>query len=180
MKRFLGTLLAVMLVFGLFSVPAMAEDTTLTLAMIGDGQQKSTLDGLLEQFTEETGIKVETLYINSGWGEYCTKLQTMIAGGDQLDVAIMASEGIEMFVRMGIPTPLTILLPPTLIWLKPFRMMLRTIWKRAFIFDGNTYTFPFSFNNVFMHFNMDRMSEAGVELPKAIGARTISLPCAKS
>ena len=36
----------------------------------------------------------------------------------------------------------------------------------AFIFDGKTYSFPFSFNNVFMHFNMDRLQEAGVELPQ--------------
>jgi ABC-type glycerol-3-phosphate transport system substrate-binding protein len=148
------------------AVPAMAEQTTLTLAMIGDGQQKSTLDSLLAKFTDETGIKVETLYINSGWGEYCTKLQTMIAGGDQLDVAIMASEGIEMFVRMGIPTPIDDYIAANPDTAKAIQDDVSDDLEKAFIFDGNTYSFPFSFNNVFMHFNMDRMKEAGVEVPE--------------
>jgi ABC-type glycerol-3-phosphate transport system substrate-binding protein len=134
--------------------------------MIGDGQQKSTLDGLLAKFTEQTGIKVETLYINSGWGEYCTKLQTMIAGGDQLDVAIMASEGIEMFVRMGIPTPIDDYIQANPDTAKAIQDDVSDDLEKAFIFDGSTYSFPFSFNNVFMHFNMDRMKEAGVEVPQ--------------
>ena len=166
MKKFLGSLLALVLILGMIAVPAMAEDVTLTLAMIGDGQQKSTLDGLLGKFTEETGIKVQTLYINSGWGEYCTKLQTMIAGGDQLDVAIMASEGIEMFVRMGIPTPIDDYIAANPDLAKTIQDDVADDLEKAFIFDGSTYSFPFSFNNVFMHFNLDRMQAAGLEVPQ--------------
>jgi hypothetical protein len=39
MKKILGTLLALCLILGMVAIPAMAEDATLTLAMIGDGQQ---------------------------------------------------------------------------------------------------------------------------------------------
>mgnify|MGYP003815451297 CR=1 FL=1 len=166
MRKFLGTLLALCLILGMVAVPALAEGTTLTLALIGDGQQKSTLDSLLTKFTDETGIKVETLYINSGWGEYCTKLQTMIAGGDQLDVAIMASEGIQMFVRMGIPAPIDDYIAANPDTAKAIQDDVSDDLEKAFIFDGKTYSFPFSFNNVFMHFNMDRLKEAGVEVPK--------------
>jgi ABC-type glycerol-3-phosphate transport system substrate-binding protein len=166
MKKFLGILLALTLLLGVTALPAAAEGTTLTLAMIGDGQQKSTLDSLLAKFTDETGIKVETLYINSGWGEYCTKLQTMIAGGDQLDVAIMASEGIEMFVRMDIPTPIDDYIAANPDVAKTIQDDVADDLEKAFIFDGKTYSFPFSFNNVFMHFNLDRMKEVGAELPQ--------------
>ena len=166
MRKFLGTLLALCLILGMVAVPALAEGTTLTLALIGDGQQKSTLDSLLTKFTDETGIKVETLYINSGWGEYCTKLQTMIAGGDQLDVAIMASEGIQMFVRMGIPAPIDDYIAANPDTAKAIQDDVSDDLEKAFIFDGKTYSFPFSFNNVFMHFNIERLKEAGVEVPK--------------
>jgi multiple sugar transport system substrate-binding protein len=166
MKRFLGILLALSLILGMSIMPASAEDITLTMALIGDGQQKSTIDNLLIKFTEQTGIKVETLYINSGWGEYCTKLQTMIAGGDQLDVAIVASEGIEMFVSMDIPTPIDDFIAANPEVSKTIQDDVSDDLEQAFIFGGNTYSFPFSFNNVFMHFNLDRIAQAGAEVPQ--------------
>ena len=108
-KRILAALLCGCMIAAPVSqttVSAADEDITLTLAMCGDGTTKESLDKLLAQYTEETGVKVESIFIAGNWGEYCTKLQTMIGGGDEVDCAILAIEGVEKFLGMGIAEPI--------------------------------------------------------------------------
>lgn len=148
------------------TVFAADEDITLTLAMCGDGTTKESLDKLLAKYTEETGVKVESIFIAGSWGEYCTKLQTMIGGGDEVDCAILAIEGVEKFLDMGIAEPIDD-------WIEANPEISEEIlsdtspsFQEVFKDDeGNTYAFPFSFNNVVMHINTNRLEEAGLELP---------------
>ena len=110
-KRVVKTLLCMCATVGLvsssYAMPVMADsDVTLTLAMCGDGTTKASLDKLLEKYTEETGVKVESMFIAGNWGEYCTKLQTMVGGGDEVDCAILAIEGVSKFLNMGIAEPI--------------------------------------------------------------------------
>lgn len=143
-----------------------SSDVTLTLTMCGDGTNKATLDDLLSGFTDETGIKVDTIFINSGWGEYCTKVQTMIGGGEPVDCAIVAIEGVKKFISMGLATPIDD-------WIAQNQDVANTIlndtnktFQDIFIdADKNVYAFPFSMNNVVMHINTTRMKAAGLELP---------------
>ena len=147
---------------------AVDTDVTLTLVMIGDGTLQGELDRLLEGFTAETGIGVETIFIHAGWGEYVTRVQTMVGGGEQVDVIIMAIEGVARIIELGLPVPLddwiaanADIVDPILADTNPYH---QDIFRDA---AGNTYSFPFSWNNVVMHFNMDRLEEAGLDLPPA-------------
>lgn len=167
MKRILATLLTLVLLTGAMVAPALAEgEVTLTLALLGDGQLKAKIDELLKKYTDETGVKVESLYIPGGWGEYCTKIQTMVAGGDPLDLANVAIEGVQMFVDMGIPAPIDDYIAANPDVAGAIQGDISDDLKEAFVFDGQTYAFPFSWNNVVMHFNTKLLQEAGVELPK--------------
>ena len=141
------------------------SDVSLILAMMGDGSQKPTLDALLEKYKEETGISVESIYIAGGWGVYCTKIQTMVGGGDKLDCAIVAIEGIEMFVDMGLAEPIDDYIAANPDVAKAILDDVTPDLLNPFQFDGKTYTFPFSWNNVIMHFNLDRLEEAGLSMP---------------
>lgn len=143
------------------------SDVTLTLAMCGDGTTKESLDNLLKEYTEKTGVKVETLFIAANWGDYCTKIQTMVGGGEELDCAILAIEGVSKFIGMDIAAPVDD-------WIAENQQLAQNVMddtnpKHQDIFkaDGKTYALPFSFNNVVMHFNTDRLKEAGLELPEA-------------
>ena len=167
-KKTTAILLSACMAFGLMSGMTVSadEDITLTLAMCGDGTTKESLDQLLEQYTEKTGIKVDTIFIAGNWGEYCTKLQTMIGGGDEVDCAILAIEGVSKFLDMGIAEPIDD-------WIEANPEISETIlsdtspsFQDVFKDDeGNMYAFPFSFNNVVMHINTTRLEEAGLELP---------------
>lgn len=170
-KKAMAMLLSTCMVAGILGATATVsaeENVTLTLAMCGDGTTKESLDNLLEQYTEETGVKVETMFIAGGWGEYCTKLQTMIGGGEEVDCAIIAIEGISKFLGMGIAEPIDD-------WIAANPEVSDSIlsdtspsFQKVFQDDeGNTYAFPFSFNNVVMHMNTNRLEEAGLEVPSA-------------
>lgn len=168
-KRILAALLCGCMIITPISqttVSAADKDITLTLAMCGDGTTKESLDNLLAQYTEETGVKVESIFIAGSWGEYCTKLQTMIGGGDEVDCAILAIEGVEKFLGMGIAEPIDdwIEANPEISEeiLNDTSPSFQDVFKDE---EGNTYAFPFSFNNVVMHINTNRLEEAGLELP---------------
>ena len=142
-------------------------DITLTLAMCGDGTTKEALDELLKMYTEKTGIKVESIFVASSWGEYCTKIQTMIGGGDELDCAIVAIEGISKFLDMGVAAPIDDWIAANQEIADGILADTSPAFQEIFKDDaGNTYAFPFSFNNVVMHFNTARLAEANLELPK--------------
>lgn len=143
------------------------SDVTLTLAMCGDGTTKESLDNLLKGYTEETGVKVETIFIAANWGDYCTKIQTMVGGGEDLDCAILAIEGVSKFIGMDIAAPIDD-------WIADNPQLAQNViddtnpaHQEIFKSDGKTYALPFSFNNVVMHFNTDRLKEAGLEMPQA-------------
>jgi len=147
------------------SSESSGDGITLTLAMIGDGGRKEDLDGLMQQYTDMTGVKVDTIYIPTGWGEYCTKIQSMVGGGDDLDLAILAIEGVSKFYELGIAEPIDD-------WIEANPEVAQEIlddtspsFQRVFQNDGKTYAFPFSYNNVVMHFSLDRLEEAGLEVP---------------
>lgn len=165
MKKFLAMLLTVLMVLGTSATVLASEDITLVVAMIGDGAQKGRLDELMSEYTAETGINVQTMYINGSWGEYCTKIQTMVGGGEQLDLAIVAIEGIEMFVDMGLPASFDDYIAANPETAALIMDDISDDLKSAFEFDGSYYAFPFSWNNVVMHMNKDRFEAAGVELP---------------
>ena len=171
LKKILTLLLVVCMLVGVVACGGGggggSKDVSLVLAMIGDGQQKDVLDGLLEGFTEETGIKVETLYIAGSWDEYCTKIQTMVGGGEQLDCAILAIEGIEMFIDMELASSINDFIADNPDVANTIINDTNPDLAKPFTHSGETYAFPFSWNNVVMHFNMDRLEEVGLELPPA-------------
>jgi ABC-type glycerol-3-phosphate transport system substrate-binding protein len=142
------------------------KDFTLRLAWLGSGQDKELLDQSIKPFTDETGISVESIYIPGSWAEYFTKMQTMIAGGDQLDDAFIAIEGRKLFVDLGLAAPMTDFQQANS---DEFKETLGDIDPHildALSVDGVLYGAPTEWNNVVMHFNTQRLKEAGLELPK--------------
>lgn len=143
------------------------EDITLRLAWLGEGSNKENLDATFAKFTAETGIKVEIVFIAGAWEEYFTKIQTMIAGGEVIDAAYIAIEGFQMFKEMGLAQPVTEFVEQNK---EDADLILNDVAKGvkdSFIMDGELYGFPTSFNNVVMHFNLDRLEAAGLDIPAA-------------
>ena len=179
LKRFMGLTLAGLLLalLGIGSVAFGGEATVetraiegssgilLRIAWIGDGQNKELLDKCLQKYTEKTGIGVEVVFIPGSWAEYFTKIQTMIAGGDKLDVVNVAIEGFAMIVDLGIAKPIED-------WVAAHQEEFDAVAndidenvKDFMVFDGRLYGIPNEWNNVVTHINLNLLEEAGLEMP---------------
>jgi ABC-type glycerol-3-phosphate transport system substrate-binding protein len=144
-----------------------SEEITLRLAWLGDGSNKESLEASFAKFTEETGTKVDVVFIVGAWEEYFTKIQTMIAGGEVIDNAYVAIEGFQMFKEFGLAQPVTAFVESNKDQVDKLFADVSKGVADSFIMDGEYYGFPVSFNNVVMHFNLELLEAAGLELPVA-------------
>ncbi len=143
------------------------EDIQLKLTWLGLDMNKEKLDRSLKPFVDETGMKVEAVYIPGNWEEYFTKIQTMIAGGEVVDNAYVAIEGFEMFRHMGLAQPVDKFAEKNKEQVEELFSDVPKGVAAPFTMDGKLYGFPTSYNNVVIHFNTKLLKEAGVELPQA-------------
>lgn len=99
------------------------------------------------------------------WPDYFTSIRTLVAGGNPPDVVDVAIEGIQYMIESGLALPLNPYLDqyPDL---KRDYADLHPRLQSAFESDGNIYGFTWDWNNVVVHFNLDMLNEAGLDLPQ--------------
>ena len=175
MKRLspIAALIAAIMVMALFSGCNKSGGTskgdtgpiTLRVTWIGGGQDKDLLDKCLVKYTAKTGIKVDPVFIPGSWAEYFTKIQTMIAGGEQFDVCNVAIEGFEMLVQTGMAAPIDT-------WVANNKAEWDAVVNdispnvMAFMnFGRKQYGAPNEWNNVVTHINLNLLREAGLPMP---------------
>jgi ABC-type glycerol-3-phosphate transport system substrate-binding protein len=137
----------------------------LRVTWIGEGQDKDLLDKCLAKYTANTGINVEPVFVPGNWAEYFTKIQTMIAGGEQFDVCNVAVEGFEMLVQTGMAAPIDDwIVANKAEWdavVSDISPNVMDIMK----FNGKQYGAPNEWNNVVTHINLNCLNDAGLPLP---------------
>ncbi|GHV71349.1 hypothetical protein AGMMS49928_22730 [Spirochaetia bacterium] len=150
---------------GASSGGASSGPINLRITWIGGGQDKDLLDKCLKIYNEKTGILTDPVFIPGSWAEYFTKIQTMIAGGETIDVCNVAIEGFEMLVKTGMAAPVDN-------WIAANRAEWDAVVNdispnvMAFMnFDGKQYGAPNEWNNVVTHINLNLLQEAGLSVP---------------
>ncbi|MFC5649162.1 ABC transporter substrate-binding protein [Paenibacillus solisilvae] len=143
------------------------EKAELTLVWGKGDASDAQLKDILTEFNKlYPNIKVKRIeVVNSSWGDYFNKIQTMIAGGNPPDVIRVAIEGIQMFAKQDLLLPLDEYMaadPDALDNYDDIHPKLQS----PFIVDGKTYGFVWDWNNVVMHFNTDKLKEAGLTVPE--------------
>jgi ABC-type glycerol-3-phosphate transport system substrate-binding protein len=103
--------------------------------------------------------------VSSGWSEYFTKIQTMIAGGNAPDVSQIAIEGIQMFTSMGLALPMDSYMKAHPDVVGDALTDINPNLEKPFIIGGKTYGLVADWNNVVMHFNTKLLSDAGLSVP---------------
>jgi multiple sugar transport system substrate-binding protein len=176
-KKIVSMLLVFVLAFPFFgfsskttSVVKAEAQKTIKVSIMGDGSNKDKMQSYFDQFTKENpSIKVELLYIpvNSGssWNDYFTKIQTMVAGGNAPDIAMVAIEGIQMFKKMGLAKPLDEYIKKYPQYVAGATTDINQKLQKPFIIDGKNYGLVTEWNNVVMHFNTDLLKDAGLTIP---------------
>ncbi len=148
------------------------EKVKLKVSLFSDGQNLSqTQKDVFKSFTKDhPNIDPEFMYLTSdtgNWNGYLTKIQTMIAGGQAPDVAVLGLEGVAMMVMNNIAMPIDDYVNAHM---DEYGSILENIPEQLaeiFIVDGKRYGIPMEANSVVTNINMDRFKEAGLDMPKA-------------
>jgi multiple sugar transport system substrate-binding protein len=178
-RRFLGGALG-----AAAAVPAVARRAgaqakpTITYWNGLTGADGKVMDGLIEQFTNETGIKVEQQRII--WADLYAKLQVSVPAGEGPDLVLIHTVEVPHFADDGILEPMA----DATVGAKGFRSedYIPSTWQGA-TFQGKRYAIPLDVPQHLFYMNLKVMKDAGLVgpdgKPKVPGSKDELLAMAK-
>ncbi len=170
-NRTLAVFLILVMAICAFNVSAFAEEKVLKVAMSSgeipvDGT--ASIEAMFDQFEQDNNCTVELVVIaHDGWADYLTKLQTMMISGNAPDVFQNPHEGGMMANSLGIVASLDEYIAENpQVW-EEFTSRSPEWLYNARLVDGKIYGLPDCFQRTVMWFNLDRLNEAGLDVPAA-------------
>jgi len=147
----------------LFSSVLFAQDVTVKFMNFSSSDANAKyLEEMKNIFEEENpGIKIEVETI--GFGDYFTKLMTVIAGGNPPDAFELNYENFYTYAKKGVLMDLGNLMKNT----NFDSSVINEMALNAFKADNKQFGLPFSFSNVLLIYNKDLFDKAGVEYPNS-------------
>jgi ABC-type glycerol-3-phosphate transport system substrate-binding protein len=151
------------------------EDTqisgTLNLYTQGDQSAAVTESVLTQAFQAKyPNVKVVTQFsASTSWDAFFTDLQTAIAGGANLDLVYVPTEGQRLFAGKGLIEPLDSYLERDQADMVEFNTganasILKMAKEKAST-DGQTYFIPYLYNTMGVYYNKQVFAQADVEAP---------------
>ncbi|MDE0141903.1 MAG: sugar ABC transporter substrate-binding protein [Caldilineaceae bacterium SB0670_bin_27] len=147
------------------SAPAMEPVTIIATT----GMPVNTFDNALERSLERLPNIAMEVNANSwgegGWDGYSDTMLTRIAGGEQIDVIMIAIEGLRLLTAKNVLVELDDFFaadePANDILHNDIHVTLREMLQ----VDSKQYLFPFSWNNMVMYYNTAIFEEEGLDPP---------------
>lgn len=148
-------------------IPGRNSDA-LTVAILGTAQDAAARAGVLEGFRQRhPDIEVRFQAVQGAtWGDFFAKLLTMVAAGNPPDVALVATEGLQLFAH-ELAEPLDTYVRRDAAELQEYFSDVHPALIESFLYEGNLYQLPLEFNAANMYLNTEAMRRAGVSYPAA-------------
>jgi len=127
-----------------------------------------TWDGSVERAKERypyITLKVDSTEMPGGWSGYADRVITRIAGGEKLDLVMIAVEGIPLLSATKVLRPLDAFFDADP---KAREMLMEDtheLLRSMLMWEGKVIEFPFSWNNMVMYYNTEIFEEKGVDPP---------------
>ena len=129
----------------------------------------NTFDKTLERAKEQTpNVNLE---VNAngwgagGWDGYSDTLLTRIAGGEQIDVIMIAIEGLGLLSAKNVLVPLDELITADPAAQDVLENDVHITLRQMLQVDGKQMEYPFSWNNMVTYYNTTIFEEEGIEAP---------------
>ena len=157
MKKLLSMLLALVILLSVGVMTASAdEEVVLRFSGWGDANEKAVVQNILKKFTEETGIKVEYLYMSDD--EYLTKMTAMAAANELPDVGYMTESNVIQWSNEGMLMDLT-----SMYELPGYQEKMET--NKFYDKDDKLCGISMAVESYCLYFNPTYFDEMGVEYP---------------
>ncbi|HXF60703.1 MAG TPA: sugar ABC transporter substrate-binding protein, partial [Caldilineaceae bacterium] len=107
----------------------------------------------------------QTNIAEGGWAGYSDRIVTQIAGGEQLDVIMIAIEGLRLLTDKNILVPLDDFFAADPEQNDILQNDIHKTLREMLQVDGKQMEYPFSWNNMVMYYNTQIFEEKGLEPP---------------
>jgi multiple sugar transport system substrate-binding protein len=138
---------------------ASGEQVTITYAM-WDNNQLPAHEQIIAAFeAEHPNINVEPQVVP--WGDYWTKLQTAVAGGEAYDTFWMNGPNFPVYASKGILMDLQSMIDADAVDMTKYPQSLVDLYS----YEGGIYALPKDFDTIGLFYNKDLFDAAGVAYP---------------
>lgn len=131
----------------------------------------NTFDKTLERAKEQlSNVNLEVNangWGNGGWDGYSDTLLTRIAGGEQIDVIMIAIEGLGLLSAKNVLVPLDEFITADPSAQDVLENDVHITLREMLQVDGKQMEYPFSWNNMVTYYNTAIFEEEGIEPPSA-------------
>ncbi|ACZ43367.1 extracellular solute-binding protein family 1 [Thermobaculum terrenum ATCC BAA-798] len=110
-------------------------------------------------------LKVTQTSIQGGWSAYADKIITQIAGGEQLDVIMIAIEGLALLSSKRVLRPLDEFIQADSEAYDTLHNDIHKTLREMMQYEGKQMEFPFSWNNMVIYYNTKIFQEEGLKPP---------------
>jgi len=110
-------------------------------------------------------LTITQTVINGGWSAYSDQIVTTIAGGEQLDVIMIAVEGIRLLAARDILTPLDDFFAADTEANDILQKEVHETLRGMLQVDGKQMEYPFSWNNMVLYYNTAIYKDKGIDTP---------------
>ena len=129
----------------------------------------NTFDNSLERAKDQlSSINLEVNangWGNGGWDGYSDTLLTRIAGGEQIDVIMIAIEGLGLLASKNVLVPLDDFLSADVDAAAVLESDVHPTLRKMLQVDGKQMEYPFSWNNMVLYYNTAVFEEEGIDPP---------------
>jgi ABC-type glycerol-3-phosphate transport system substrate-binding protein len=144
---------------------------TVTFVYYGDAQDQKAYDQLFTKFRSEhpeITLKAQGIAAKS-WADFANAVATRLAGGQQLDVVQIATEGQRIFMTKGLLEPLDDYIKKDQAAVDAYYQdtpePIRKFLSEHASQDGKTFFMPGGYNTMALYLNTKIFQAAGVEPP---------------
>lgn len=146
-------------------IPGRGKDA-LQVLIIGNSSDREGRQKIANAFMEtHPGNTVQIQSVQAtDWGDFFSKVLTMVAAGTAPDVVYVATEGAQLFAeRLG--HPLDEFLMRDAEEMQDYFSDVHPSLIEAFMYRGSLYQLPLDFNAANMYLNLDVLNRNGIALP---------------
>lgn len=111
-------------------------------------------------------LRITQTSMPGGWSGYSDNIVTQIAGGEQLDVIMIAIEGLRLLTERNILVPLDDLIAADPAEQEVIMNDVHKTLREMLQVDGKQMEYPFSWNNMVMYYNTAIFEEKGLAPPE--------------
>jgi multiple sugar transport system substrate-binding protein len=147
--------------------PSRQENVKLRAITIGGPARADTFEAVVGEFREANpNVDLEWVPVPViEWDDYLSKVATIIASGQQIDLIEVGTEGLQLFASTGLSQPLDDFVMSDQSTMQEFFSDVNPLFIEAMMYQGHLYNLPWLWAGTGIYYNKNLFNQAGIDYP---------------